>query len=192
MSEWINIDVLFKYCVSRVSAWGSRGRIVPGNVEESKAEDTKPSISHSLWEGTQKHPESVVLLIISLYVCESSVCLIQQHLQQAVYQAAFKGTPPHRFMCNIALITPQSRGWRKLDSTVVPGRPQQAAPLLGWKAQREDVRQQELWLSPWATPSLEAYLFLKQLSLKEKRTHTRISESFTYFTHKNIILCVIC
>lgn len=41
--------------------------------------------------------------------------------------------PRHWFMCYITLITPLPRGWRKLDSVLVPGCPHQAAPLLGLK-----------------------------------------------------------
>lgn len=44
---------------------------------------------------------------------------------------------PHCFMCYITLITPPSRGWRKLDSVLVPGCSHRAASLLGWKAQQE-------------------------------------------------------
>lgn len=89
---------------------------------------------------TKQHPESnaVVSLIISLCARESLVWLIHRgvHNRQFIRKCS-KATPPHhrrhRFMCYITLITPLSRGWRKLDSVLVPGCPHQAAPLLGLK-----------------------------------------------------------
>lgn len=102
-----------------------------------------------------------------------------------------KATPPpphrrHRFMCYITLITPLSRGWRKLDSVLVPGCPHQAAPLLGLKGSAGGSQTAGDATVTTSRTKWAACLMFTQLSFVcffQMRKHTNVSFR-SYFTPK--------